>query len=584
MRRIKRLARASPHFTHKTRRSGTVDIDLAMLYSLSANSGIDAATALKAGEIGLKRATPGEVDWPRRILGLANYRAGKYDRTLALLNEEEASSRSVTVGDLEAYHAYGRVIRAMVLAKLGRVEDARRLLGEANAIRDHVGLRILIQSAPDARFDYWGWLVPPHPDPRGVRHDRERAHPGRPLDRPDRGVGRGRLRADGRASGEVRSGGDDPQDGCRPVRRPRPRLRPDRRRRQGPRRSRRPCGSIPTISWPASTAADGPSNRDDPRTRPTTSRRRSPGCPTTATSRPSASRWTACWPAPTARSVAPSSFGRTTSSSGSRKATCGGMAPALGRRGEGVGRRTVDPHPVLFRMAGIWLRPRPLGGRGGLPQALRTGWLNASLFPRAAPTSTPVMSTCGTARAWPTSIPIPASIGTWRTIGWSNPPRSTVSTSSATTSPRRTPIAGAAMITPLPMRPCRSRTLRCGSATGWTPISSPCPTTTSARPRRPAAGANAPETWLAARRKLTAAYDFPPAGHYFLDDLEGLVYHRETRALFASKALAPTPKSAVPEPQEPVTPSDSTLRRCGVLLARRASKTQAKRLMARADR
>jgi tetratricopeptide (TPR) repeat protein len=150
-RRVSDLYATSPEWL-------SCDADLAMLFGLAGGSGIAEETALRSGKAGLRHVDHKEADhkegeWPRRYLALANYRAGRYAEALSLLDQDGSEAP----GNMDAYRAYGKVIRAMALQRLGRGEDARRLLAEARAARDQIGLRIMGQDSPESNFDRWGW-------------------------------------------------------------------------------------------------------------------------------------------------------------------------------------------------------------------------------------------------------------------------------------------------------------------------------------------------------------------------------------------------------------------------------------------
>ena len=132
------------------------DADMAILYGLTPDSGIDPELALRAGKAALRLDHSGLADWPRGYLAIVSYRAGRYAEALSLIDQVDESILGLG-GDQAPFSTHTRVLRAMVLHKLRRVDEAGKILTEARADRDRVGMQIFWQSSPTAHLDQWGW-------------------------------------------------------------------------------------------------------------------------------------------------------------------------------------------------------------------------------------------------------------------------------------------------------------------------------------------------------------------------------------------------------------------------------------------
>jgi serine/threonine protein kinase/tetratricopeptide (TPR) repeat protein len=145
------------------KRFGSTDVancatDLACMGALRPDSGIEPATLVALGEQGLKRA---DLDlaagWPLIYMALAYHRAARYDDALAQLDRYDKSNQFGTRGQDELT-AFGRAIRALVLANMGQKETARHALDEARRWQAELGRRELSAPITDPiNVGFFGW-------------------------------------------------------------------------------------------------------------------------------------------------------------------------------------------------------------------------------------------------------------------------------------------------------------------------------------------------------------------------------------------------------------------------------------------
>src|SRR5262249_28863059 len=77
------------HIYQNDEERGAYDVDTGMIYALPPDSGIDAATALRAGTAGLHRSADDHerLDWSRGYLGAIRYRAGDFVEAVSLIDQ-----------------------------------------------------------------------------------------------------------------------------------------------------------------------------------------------------------------------------------------------------------------------------------------------------------------------------------------------------------------------------------------------------------------------------------------------------------------------------------------------------------------
>jgi tetratricopeptide (TPR) repeat protein len=139
-------------FPNKHDANGWYSADAAVLCALDPKARAEPSRYLPLAERGGKRATPETEQYRNGYLALAYYRAGKLDRALDRL---DFCDRIATFGvkGADEHTALIRAIRALVLHRLGRHDEAKRALEQARRWHAAQEFRVLIRPPGNKRLE-----------------------------------------------------------------------------------------------------------------------------------------------------------------------------------------------------------------------------------------------------------------------------------------------------------------------------------------------------------------------------------------------------------------------------------------------